>query len=148
MDLILVPENAIIDASVQLPEAVRDVLKQTANHYRTAGFTPPWIGYLGKVDDEIVGSCAFVEAPVNGEVEIAYYTFPAYEGRGVATMMAAKLIHLANAVAPEIRVKAHTLPENNASTSILKKHGFEFSGAVTHPIDGLIWVWRLERPNS
>jgi [ribosomal protein S5]-alanine N-acetyltransferase len=41
-------------------------------------------------------------------------------------------------------VRAHTLPERNASTRVLEKCGFEFTGEVVDPEDGPVWRW--ERP--
>jgi len=34
-------------------------------------------------------------------------------------------------------------PEENASTSVLKKLRFRLVGAVQHPEDGLVWEWQL-----
>jgi RimJ/RimL family protein N-acetyltransferase len=45
-------------------------------------------GYLVLENDTIVGTYAFRSPPRNGEVEIAYFTFPEFEGRGFATEMA------------------------------------------------------------
>jgi RimJ/RimL family protein N-acetyltransferase len=38
-------------------------------------------------------------------------------------------------------VRAHTLPERNASTRILEKCGFTFRGEILDPEDGLVWRW-------
>lgn len=38
---------------------------------------------------------------------------------------------------------SQTLPEENASTSILKKLGFRLVGTVEHPEDGPVWEWEL-----
>jgi RimJ/RimL family protein N-acetyltransferase len=125
-----------------LPSAAHEALPATAANYRRRGFAPPWIGYLAEEDGAIVGTCAFVAAPKAGEVEIAYYTFAEYEGQGVATRMARLLIDVAAAADPAVIVKAHTRPEENASTAILRKLGFTNAGVVQHPEDGEIWLWR------
>ena len=46
-------------------------------------------------------------------------------------------------------LRAHTLPEHNASTKVLEKCGFKLVGEVMHQEDGLIWLWELpcKRPN-
>ena len=42
-------------------------------------------------------------------------------------------------------VFAQTLPEESASTSILRKLGFRLLGRVEHPEDGPVWEWELGR---
>lgn len=104
-----------------------------------------WGGYLA-VDSttrQFVGSCCYKSSPdEEGKVEIAYFTYPAFEGRGYATAMATKLIHLA-ANSPDVRqILAHTLPEKNASTSVLEKANMSYVGEVTDPEDGKVWLWQ------
>ena len=90
----------------------------------------------------VVGSCAYKGPPAaDGAVEIAYFTFPPYEGKGYATAMARRLIALAGAPPPARTVRAHTLPERNASVSILEKLGFVHLGEVVDPDDGPVWRW-------
>jgi [ribosomal protein S5]-alanine N-acetyltransferase len=90
----------------------------------------------------VVGSCAYKGPPdAAGAVEIAYFTFPPYEGKGYATAMAGHLIALAAAPPPARTVRAHTLPERNASVSILEKLGFAHLGEVLDPDDGPVWRW-------
>lgn len=121
----------------------QEACASTAALYQKVGFFPPWIGYLAMRDSEMVGTCAFPAAPAAGRVEIAYFTFPAFEGRGIGTAMAAKLIAVARAVQPAIEIFAQTLPVTNASNSILKKLGFDLAGQVDHPEEGPVWEWRL-----
>lgn len=103
-----------------------------------------WGGYL-TADPAlglIVGTCGFKHGPEgDGRVEIAYFTFPEFEGQGYATAMAARLCELA-AADPVVReIIAHTLPERNASTRILEKTGFELVGEIVDPEDGPVWRW-------
>ncbi|MBD2104973.1 GNAT family N-acetyltransferase [Leptolyngbya sp. FACHB-261] len=92
----------------------------------TTARTPnlPWLGYLA-IDDKtkvVVGTCAFKAAPTpDGVVEIAYFTFPQFEGQGYATAMAEKLIAIGVESAEVRHIIAHTLPERNASARILAK---------------------------
>lgn len=140
-----------IDEDGQVPLAAKDpsasvllVLEQTAALYRRRGFQPPWVGYLALEGDAWVGTCAFAGPPAGGEVELAYFTFPGQEGRGVATRMAGALIEETAAAADGLQlvVIAHTLPEAGASTRILGKLGFHLLGTVEHPDDGSVWKWR------
>jgi hypothetical protein len=106
-----------------------------------------WSGYF-VVDEstrEVVGSCAFKSAPTDdGTVEIAYFTYPGFEGRGYATAMAGKLIVLASRSPVVRRIVAHTLPETNASTRVLERVGMTFVGEVIDPEDGRVWRWQMQ----
>lgn len=129
----------------QLPEMAAEILEQTASLYSSAGYEAPWIGYLAVENGAVVGFCAFKSAPKDGEAEIAYATMPEHESRGVATAMARDLIRIATEAAPQVRITAQTLPEDNASTAILRKLGFRRRSDVQHPEDGLVWDWALAR---
>jgi ribosomal-protein-alanine N-acetyltransferase len=133
------PERPVHD----LPASAPEVLAAMARLYETAGFVRPWIGYLALEGGVCVGTCAFKSAPRDGSVEIAYFSFLGNEGRGVATRMAAALIAIARRADPQVAIKAQTLPEENASTAVLRKLGFEQVGVVEHPEDGTVWEWRL-----
>jgi RimJ/RimL family protein N-acetyltransferase len=124
-----------------LPDVTRDVLRATTHLYDAVGFQEPWIGYLAVESSVAVGACGFKAPPKGGRVEIAYFTFPGYEGRGVATAMAAQLLQIAAITKPGIRVLAQTLPERNASHRVLEKLGFQQMGAVDHPEDGTVIEW-------
>ena len=103
-----------------------------------------WDGYFVVDTDtrEVVGSCAFKGPPTEaGTVEIAYFTYPGFEGKGYATSMARKLIELATGCTSVKRIIAHTLPEANASTRVLEKVAMSFLGEVIDPDDGRVWQW-------
>ena len=105
-----------------------------------------WGGYLA-VDTEmrlIVGTCAFKARPTaQGMVEIAYFTFAAFEGRGYGTAMAQGLIEIARGQPEVRRIVAHTLPQPGASPRILEKVGMTCEGQVYEPGDGNVWRWSL-----
>ncbi len=124
-----------------LPETAEQVCQSMVPLYKSTGFDPPWIGYLALKDGEWVGTCAFKTPPVDNRVEIAYFTFPDFEGQGFATQMAVTLLTIAHTMDPKVEVTAHTMPVENASNSILKKLGFQKSGAVHDPEAGPVWEW-------
>jgi ribosomal-protein-alanine N-acetyltransferase len=126
-----------------LSEVAKDVMKSTAEMYQKTGYQPPWVGYLAFDGVNCIGTCAFKTPPLNGRVEIAYFTFPGNEGRGVATSMAKRLIKLAILECPTVRIFAQTLPEYNASTSVLENLGFKQTDEIDHPEDGRVWEWEL-----
>jgi len=126
-----------------MPDMAADVISATTQLYSSVGYEPPWTGYLAFEDDTCVGACGFKSPPQNNRVEIAYFTFPAHESRGMATQMASELIRLAREKMPSVIVAAQTLPEENASTSVLTKLRFRLVGALEHPEDGQVWEWQL-----
>ncbi len=105
----------------------------------------PWAGYLALEGSlrRVVGTCGFKGGPdATGAVELAYFTFPGEEGRGIASVMAKALVQLARDARPAVRVvRAHTLPERNASCRVLETTGFQHVGSVIDPDDGPVWRW-------
>lgn len=115
---------------------------QSADLYRRIGYHPPWVSYVATDSGEGVGGGAFVGAPKDGLVEIAYFTVDPLQGRGYATRTAHGLVAIARQAAPGIGIKALTLPEVNASTRILVRLGFRHVG-MAHDVDaGEVWEWR------
>jgi RimJ/RimL family protein N-acetyltransferase len=125
-----------------LVEEARDGLEATVGFYSATGFEEPWISYLAVAGDAAVGICSFKSRPIDGRVEIGYFTFPEHEGRGVATAMAAELIAIAETHDPGVLVTAQTLCERNASHRVLEKLGFRAIGTVEHPEDGTVLEWQ------
>ena len=126
-----------------LPEATSAVFRATSELYGTVGFEEPWIGYLALAGETPVGTCGFKSAPCDGRVEIAYFTFPEFAGRGVASGMAAELVAIARQHESSVLVAAQTLPERNASHRVLEKLGFRHVETLVHPADGTVWEWQL-----
>jgi RimJ/RimL family protein N-acetyltransferase len=111
------------------------------------GATTPWTGYLAVELTQriVIGTCAFTAPPnPEGVVEIAYFTFPPFEGRGYASAMAAGLMELVRGAVGIRKVRAHTLPEINASTRILEKLGFERVAETVDPDAGRVWRWERD----
>lgn len=149
MELIeITRESKSIRPIADLTDTIEEIMSLTVDLYAKAGYMPPWIGYLAFEEKQCVGTCAFKAPQKDNCVEIAYFTFPEYEGKGVATRMAQTLLKVAFDTIPDIKIVAQTLPEENASTTVLKKLGFQFTGEREHPEDGKIWEWELRNPES
>lgn len=107
----------------------------------------PWGGYLalGGPRRRVVGTGGFKGDPdATNSVEVAYFTFPGEEGRGVATAMAQALVRLAGEAHAEVLIVcAHTLPERTASSRVLENAGFKQVSTVLDPVDGPVWRWEL-----
>ena len=114
-------------------------------YYPKIGYNLPWIGYFIIKDDKIVGSCGYTGKPVDGKVEIAYWTFKEYEGQGIASFACNELISISRKTDPAIKITAKTEPRNNVSTKILVNNGFTFSEVVQDEEIGDAWLWYLEK---
>ncbi len=123
----------------------QDVLKTYDDFYKKIGFNLPWVGYFIIRDNKVTGVCGFTGQPKNGKVEIAYHTFKQLEGQGIATTSCKQLVLIAKKTDPEIIITAKTLPETNASTKILERNGFEFSGMVKDEEIGDAWEWTYKK---
>ena len=116
--------------------------------FESATSADPWIhGFemIRRADGAVVGSCGFKGPPTSeGIVEIAYSVTPEHQGNGYATEAAQGLVSFAFSQDPVNLVRAHTLPEKNASTRVLTKCGFRRIGEVIDPDDGLVWRWETQ----
>jgi len=129
-----------------LPEVMGEVLRATVSLYDVVGFEEPWICYTALASGTPVGTCGFKSPPRDGRVEIAYFTFPEAEARGIATAMAAALLAIAESY--PVIVAAQTLPARNASHRVLEKLGFKYVEMVFHSEDGHVWEWRLSEESA
>src|SRR5688500_4312200 len=116
------------------------VCQSTMAIYPAEGPPHPWVGYLAANGETYVCACAFKSVPDKTGDEIVYFTFPEFEGKGIATQMARELVAIA--ANGGVKARAQTLPKVSASTSILEKLGFEKVGSVIHPEDGEVWEWQ------
>jgi RimJ/RimL family protein N-acetyltransferase len=107
----------------------------------------PWSLSFQMVDrasGAVIGGCSYKGPPdADAVVEIAYGVDPAHRCNGYATEAARALVDYAFETGQVRRVRAHTLPNPNASTSVLTKCGFEKLGEVVDPEDGLVWRWEI-----
>jgi RimJ/RimL family protein N-acetyltransferase len=100
-------------------------------------------------DSTVIGFGSFTGPPSADEmVEIAYGIAPGYQNRGHATEAAQELITYASASGQVRTIRAHTLPQHNASTRVLLKCGFTLIGEVTHAEDGVVWRWEMTREKT
>jgi [ribosomal protein S5]-alanine N-acetyltransferase len=108
----------------------------------------PWkdgFAVVHVADNVIIGLCSFIGLPSADEiVEIAYGIAAGYRSRGYASEAARALIAHAFATGRVRIIRAHTLPEHSASTSVLLKCGFTLMGEVTHADDGVVWRWEMQ----
>jgi RimJ/RimL family protein N-acetyltransferase len=119
---------------------------------RASAAADPWVHGFAIVHPEsrsVIGNVGFKGPPdEDGMVEIAYGIVPAFQGRGYATEAAEAAVEFAFGSGCVNLVRAHTLPTPNASTRVLAKCGFERTGEVVDPEDGLVWRWERSRESA
>jgi len=131
-----------LEPVAMVPEAMPALYASNAQLYRRVGFAPPWVSYVAVDAGQVVGGGAFVGAPRDNKVEIAYFTLPQFQGKSYATRTATQLLAIARATVPGIVLVAFTLQENNASTMILQRLGFTIFGTACDADAGEVWEWR------
>jgi RimJ/RimL family protein N-acetyltransferase len=110
-----------------------------------------WPGYFFICPPErsLVGNGGFAGPPnADGEVEIGYEIAPQFRNRGFATTAVEGILKIAFSREQVQAVIAHTLPEENASSAVLKKCGFSLVAEMAHSGLDLVWRWRLFRPDA
>ena len=107
-----------------------------------------WWSYLPilKSENRLIGLCGYKGSPdENGMVEIGYEIKNDYHNKGFATEIANALIEDAFKNEKITYILAHTLGQDNASTKVLKKCGFEKVQDIENSELGTIWKWELKR---
>jgi ribosomal-protein-alanine N-acetyltransferase len=151
--------NKILEGRMALGEYLHLSVPEEWDEFETAPFAfvkerlqihpdeAPWWLWLAVLSGEnlLIGQCGYKGPPNDGMVEFGYGVVTSYRGIGLATEIAAVLIDHAFSFPEITHVLAHTLPEENASTHILRKCGLHFVKEVMDPEDGLIWQWKLNR---
>jgi RimJ/RimL family protein N-acetyltransferase len=153
--LMLVPmgrDAVLAEVEAMSPAEREHVSADWLARVRASAAEDPWVhgfSLVHRATGTAVGRCGFKGPPdAYGVAEIAYGVDPDHQGKGYATEAAEALAALALADGRVHVVRAHTLPEANASTRVLVKCGFRHVGAVTDPEDGLVWRWEKARPGS
>lgn len=139
---IIYPDEDVSKQLYASDDCIR-LIESMNTFYSKHGFNPPWAGYFVIDNEKVVGTGGFAGIPEDGKVEIAYWTFKAYEGNGVSSFTCQQLILIARDADPTLTITAKTAPEENISTRILRKNGFTFSEVVQDEDIGDAWLWIL-----
>lgn len=129
LELVLGVNVTTREISPDLKDALEQViLPGVADPERNFLFATLWTIIL-KEENIMVGDiCFYGEPNEEGEVEIGYGTYPAYQGNGYMTEAVAVLIRWAREQPGVKRILASTDKTNVASYSVLVKNGFEKVG--------------------
>ena len=122
----------------EMPPAARDVVEGTVVMYDEVGYQPPWVGYLADRDGEVVGACAFMSPPENGQVEVRVESFPEYRARGVGSEMTRQMIRMARNAEPGVAIHIYTEAQEDHTSRKLREMGFDQVS-----MDEAGWRWRL-----
>ncbi|MEX5212939.1 MAG: GNAT family N-acetyltransferase [Nitrospiraceae bacterium] len=107
-------------------------------------FNKEWPSFLfvDRTINSVVGNGGYVGPPdTSGEVEIGFEVAPVFRNSGYATGAVHLLLKRAFQYPAVKSVVAYTLPEKNASNSVLSKSKFVFDKVVDHGADGSVWRW-------
>ena len=132
---------------VHLHEVAQTVAQHSLAFMKTFPLetSPDWFGHFAIEGESqrLIGICSLKGPPVDGMVEMAFYTFPGFEGIGVATEMARFLLERARSLQGVQRVIAHTASKSDASTRVLEKIGMRLAGEELE--DGVpVWRWEAQ----
>jgi len=141
------PLDFAVENGVRVHEVAQAVALHSLEFMRTFSLETPahWFGHFAIEGEtqQMVGVCSLKGPPVGGVVEIAYYTFPGFEGRGIGTEMARFVLERARKLPGVTLVTAHTAAERNASTRILEKIGMRLVGEEVEE-GATVWRWEAE----
>ena len=127
--------------------AFRDSFAPAALRWKAHAALRDWWVHLivYRPDNLLIGSCGYKGEPdAEGTVEIGYEIRPSHRTLGLATEAARALVENAFNHATVRRVIAHTSPEENHSSHLLRTIGFVRTDDFLDPDDGLLWRWVLE----
>ena len=125
----------------EFPEGFEYTIDKLRERPDQAGW---WLHLFFSPTGRLVGSGGFVGPPDDGVAEIGYEIAPEFRGNGYATSAARELIAKARSEGRVHTVIAHTLANASASTSVLRKAGFRFTGEVPDEEEGAVWRWELQ----
>lgn len=130
----------VVAGWVGFPEAL-----PAAVHQARRRSEDPWGTHLFFDDDgSLVGFGGFKGQPLDGEVELGYAVAPTRDGRGIATAVVEQLVSRARSAGVHT-VTAHTLAQENASTTVLQRSGFVRTGQHRESVRD-VWRWERDLP--
>ena len=127
-------------------ELIPQLLQFSLKNLTEGTIFPRWFTHMLILNEPriMVGTGGYKGNPDSqGIVEIGYSIATSYQGQGLATQAARVLLDRAFATEEVKVVRAHTLPYENPSTSVLKKVGMNFIGEFEDAEDGKVWRWEI-----
>ena len=138
-------DEVLSELEAMSPEEKKQLSDDWLVQVRASSPADPWIhgfSMVHRATGILVGTCGFKGPPAaDGVVELAYGVDAPHQGKGYATEATDALVNFAFDSGRVRVVRAHTLPEANASTRVLTKCEFRYIGEVMDSDDGLVWRW-------
>ena len=127
----------------------RDIFKYTLEQLKKPNADPKWLSYLliDKKTNTLIGNGGYKGSPDNNTVEIGYEVSPNWINQGKATSLVKLVIKNAFETSLVDAIKANTLAEHNASTSVLQKLNFQLAERQSQNSNQLFWHWILYKEN-
>ena len=142
-------EEALREVEQMSVDDRRQVAPEWLAKVRGSSGCDPWLhGFVMTLrgESKSIGRCGYTGPPgPDGVVEIAYGVDPEYQGKGYATEAAMGLLGFAFRDPGVRAIRAHTLPQENASTRVLTKCGFRRVGESIDHEAGVVWQWEKHR---
>ncbi len=135
-----------LDGALPPPFVARRSLDQLAQ-----GKPAQWCStfyMVRNLDQAVVGSCGFKDAPENGGVEIGYGVALLCRNAGIGSAAVAALLKLAFANIEIRHVLAQVNPDNFPSTRIVENAGFKACGTTIDKDLEVLVQWIAERPGT
>lgn len=125
--------------SAELKEALEQtILPNVADGGKNYLYATLWTA-ISKEENSMVGDLCIVGEPnEQGEIEIGYGTYEAFQGRGYMTEMVAGIIEWAKKQPAVKAIIASTSKTNVASFTVLQKNNFSKTGETEE-----LFLWRL-----
>ena len=142
--LVRILRSGQLEEPAKLTEFGQATIAPTLANYPPGEEEPAWPCFALVEGERAVGGGGYKTPPQDGEVEIAYFTAPEFEGRGYAGQTARLLIARAREIDPALTITAETLMEENASVRLPRRLGFEQTDIRVDPDEGIeVWHWKL-----
>ena len=128
----------------KLEEVTKLITNVWLHDYKTYGYGR--FAVIHKKDKKIIGFCGVKFLEEANETDLGYRFLPEYWGQGIATESSKAIIAYAFNTLNLASLVASVYPENEASTSVLKKLNFQFEKTAPYPneTDPLLW-YRLTK---
>lgn len=94
-----------------------------------------------KETNTIIGFCGVKYLQELDEIDLGYRFTPEYWGMGIATEASKAILKYAFNALALTRLVASVFPENNASSNVLKKLGFQYEKDAPYPGETELLAW-------